>query len=172
MIGHKQNSFIIVAKTTNNVIGINGVIPWKISNDLKHFKEKTINNIVIMGRLTYESIGKPLPNRVNIVISKNKYLKIDGCITATSLEDAIDKAKVFAMKDIYIIGGGHIYKEAIKVVDKLIVTDIKIECGGDTFFPNINDKYWVEVDRLPNLDESGIKYDFVTYARKPIDVTQ
>jgi len=150
---------IIVAKSKNNVIGSNGSIPWNVPKDLKYFKELTEGNTVIMGRKTYESLpkdNKPLPNRINIVITRDSNFTANGCIVVSSIEEAI--LKVDNRKDTFIIGGGEIYKQAINFVDKIYITEINGEFEGDTYFPELSDK-WNLVDTV----ESG-ECNFMTYS--------
>lgn len=150
---------IIVAKSKNNVIGSNGSIPWSVPKDLKYFKELTEGNTVIMGRKTYESLPenkKPLPNRINIVITRDSNFKANGCIVVGSLEEALLKAD--NKNDTFIIGGGEIYKQALNFVDKIYITEINEEFVGDTYFPELSDK-WGLVD----VEESK-ECNFMTYS--------
>jgi len=125
---------IIVATAENRVIGKDNDMPWgKLPIDLKYFKKITNGHPIIMGRKTFESIGKPLPGRMNIIISRNKDLIIDGCLTATSIQDAIKLAK---SEEVFIIGGGEIYKQAIDLIDKFYLTLIDYKFEGDTLFPD------------------------------------
>ena len=138
---------LIVAKSENNIIGNKGRIPWHIPNDLKRFKELTTNNVVIMGRKTFESLPKefrPLPNRVNIILSRDKNHIIDCWMVVDDLKKAIRKAG--SDKEIFIIGGGEIYKEGFKYADKIYLTEVDGEFEGDTYFPNIG-RSWKEVKR-------------------------
>ena len=111
-------------------------LPWYIPDDLKRFKKLTSDKVVIMGRKTYESIGKPLPNRLNIIVTRNKKLTIPGCIVVNSLTQAIEKAG--NNKEVFIIGGGEIYKESINFTNKIYLTKVHLEVKGDTTFPEIN----------------------------------
>lgn len=128
----------VVAHDKNRGIGKNGKMPWHIPEDLQHFKKTTDGGVVIMGRKTYESLGKykPLPNRINIVITRDEDYanKEVGCVVTGSIEEAIKKAHEYD-KEIYIIGGGEIYKQAMKYTDKLVITLIEKEYDCDTFFP-------------------------------------
>jgi dihydrofolate reductase len=153
---------IIVAMSENRVIGINNSLPWHISSDLKRFKELTSGNIVVMGRKTFESIGKPLPNRKNYVLTRNKNLTIDGVTLISSLDDIIESndAKVF------IIGGGEIYSQTINKCNELIVTRIKKEITGDAYFPEIDLNKWRVEESSEILCENSIDYCYVTYTRK------
>lgn len=146
---------IIVAMDNNFLIGSKGVLPWNIPEDLKLFRTLTENNIVIMGRKTFESIGKPLPNRINIVIS-NTLKNYSDVIIFNSLEKSISFAKKLN-KEIFIIGGAKIYNETItkNIADKLCVSNIKKTYSGDTFFPRIN------LNNLKQIKE--IHFNMFTY---------
>ena len=132
---------IIAAVSNNGVIGVDNKLPWDLPEDLKRFKELTTGNVVIMGRKTYESIGKPLPNRINIVITRNKDFFAPDVIVTNSLESALLKAG--GDKDIFIIGGGEIYKQSMGFADKLYITEVDMEVEGDTKFPTISDQWSV-----------------------------
>lgn len=128
---------LIVARSKNNVIGKNGKIPWKIKGEQKQFKELTTGNVVIMGRNSYDEIGRPLPNRETIVISNTKKYIGENLYTASSVKEAIEFAKG---KDVYIAGGYGVYKEAIPLVDVMYITEININVEqGDVFFPEFDD---------------------------------
>lgn len=150
---------IIVAVSENNVIGVDNKLPWYISEDLKRFKTLTLGNTVIMGRKTYESIGKPLNDRVNIIISRDKGLTIPGCIVVDSVEKAIRKSE--KNKEIFIIGGGEIYKNSLNFVDRVYMTRVHQEVGGDTTFPTLNEN-WVIKEQEENDGYSFITYEFET----------
>ena len=152
---------LIVAYAKNQVIGNKGCIPWKIKGEQKRFRELTTGNVVVMGRRSYEEIGKPLPNRTTIVVSSTKQFEGDNCMTAKSLEEAIRMA---GDRDIYISGGARLYEEALPLVEKMYITEIACEVEGDTFFPTFNkDEFIREVDAH---FESEIPYTYVTYTRK------
>jgi dihydrofolate reductase len=138
---------IIVAKAFGGVIGYEGDIPWRLPNDLKRFKELTTNNIVIMGRKTYESLGvKPLPNRTNIVLSNNYGYTLDnGVFVCNYLSSALllcEHTESLKDKEIFIIGGYSVYKESLDIADKLYITDVCEYCNGDTFFPEFDLSKW------------------------------
>ncbi len=143
---------LIVAVADNNVIGKDNKMPWHISEDFKHFKEITLNKPCIMGRKTYESIleqlGKPLPKRTSIVISRSGYSH-EGAMSATSLEEAIELAKAFATEEndneIMVIGGSQIYKLALPTADRIYLTRVHQEPEGDAFFPEFG-PHWIEQD--------------------------
>lgn len=142
---------IIAAVSLNNCIGINNTIPWKIKEDMQFFKRMTTNNVVIMGRKTYESIGKPLPNRENIVITSSR---IDGVVTFTNLKDAIESNK---SKNIFLIGGSKIYEEGLQYADKMYITLVNKIIDGDCFFDYKKDKFiLVKEEKLS--DDATLKY--------------
>ncbi len=133
---------IIVAASTNNVIGKDGKMPWHLPNDLKHFKNITWAMPVIMGRKTFESMGKPLPGRKSIIITRQKDYKPDGTIAVQSLEDAIAAAKEMDVKEVFVIGGGEIYRMAWGKASRIYLTRVQLETAGDTFFPEIDVTEW------------------------------
>ncbi len=128
-----MNKSIVVAVASNGVIGNNNSLVWKQKADLLHFKKLTTNNTIIMGRKTYDSIGKPLPNRHNIIISRDKNLKLEGCSMATSIEEAIEIANSL-QKDIFVIGGAEIYNIALPLVNTIYLTRVIANPIGDTYF--------------------------------------
>ncbi|MDA0237536.1 MAG: dihydrofolate reductase [Proteobacteria bacterium] len=155
---------IIVAKALNRTIGNNGTLPWHLSADLKRFKQLTTGNTVIMGRKTWDSIGKPLPNRHNIIITRSAHIALNGAQTASNLEEAIHMAPEGLEK--FIIGGAEIYKLALPLVSTIEMTLIHKEVPGDTFFPDIDFTSWHELSNTQHHDEtSDLSYSFVTYQR-------
>ncbi|MEK9963075.1 MAG: dihydrofolate reductase [Betaproteobacteria bacterium] len=154
---------IIVAKSNNGIIGKDGDLPWRLPEDLKRFKRLTTGNIVVMGRKTYDSIGRPLPNRKNIVISRNMSLKIEGVDVE---HDLVDVLKRNQEENVYVIGGGQIYVEALPFSEKLEVTEVDVELVGDTSFPEIDSSQWKEIFREKRVDpESNLTYSFVSLER-------
>ena len=145
---------IIAAASSNNIIGVEGRLPWNVVGDLERFKRITMGHPVIMGRKTYASIGHPLEGRTNIVVTRNKGLKIGGCLVVHSLEDAISEAKG---EETFIIGGGEIYKEALPRASKIYLTRIQvpIQITGDTYFPEIRKEEWKLV-KEEKLAEVGL----------------
>ncbi len=137
---------IVVAMAKNHIIGRDGALPWRLSDDLKWFKQVTFGKPVIMGRKTYQSIGKPLPGRDNIVISRCDDFQAPGVTVAATLEDAISIAEAFAISrevgEICVIGGGMIYEEALPLVNKIYLTEIDAEIKGDTTFPALAATEW------------------------------
>lgn len=166
---------IIVAYSKNKVIGKDGKMPWNIPDDLAHFKEMTLGNIVIMGRKTFESIGNVLPDRTNIILSGNKHYKVDGAISTNSFEAAVAIAKKLAKqqdveKEIFIAGGSAIYKRSIDLADNIYVTLVKKYYDGDVFFPDFDEN---KFDRkVTGSGNSPVEYEFITYTRKQNKLTQ
>ena len=157
---------IIAAIGKNGELGKNNDLIWHLPNDLKRFKKVTAGHHVIMGRKTFESLGKPLPNRTNIVITRNPDYKAEGCIIVNSLEEAISLAITEDLNP-YILGGAQIYKQAIKIADVLDLTLVDAELDADAFFPSIDGIIWKEVERFNhNADEKHqFNYSFVTYKK-------
>ena len=154
---------IIVAMSHNNVIGLKNKLPWHISADLKNFKKITLGHPVIMGRKTYDSIGKPLVDRDNIVISRNNSLKIDDVQVVDSLEKAVLKTADSA--EVFIIGGQQIYKIALPLATHMYVTKVDGNFEGDAYFPNYIQAEWREVERKDLISENNLKFSFLKFER-------
>ncbi|WP_440122760.1 dihydrofolate reductase [Tenacibaculum sp. Ill] len=158
---------LIAAIAKNNALGKDNDLIWHLPADLKRFKKVTTGHPILMGRNTFESIGKPLPNRTSIIITRNKNYFIDGCLIANSIEQAIELAEG---KDAFIIGGAQIYKEALEqsLVDRLDITVLHHEFEADAFFPKIDMNVWKEVAREDFKADEKNKYDysFVSYERR------
>ncbi len=162
----KQTITIIAAIAENNALGKNNDLIWHLPADLKRFKKTTTEHHIIMGRNTFESIGKPLPNRTTVIITRNSNYKQEGCIVVNSLEKALEVAKNDETP--FIIGGAQIYEQAILIADKLDITEVHHSFDADVFFPEIDTNIWKETSReFFNTDEKN-KYDysFVTYEQK------
>ena len=157
---------IVVAKASNNVIGAKNDLIWHLPNDLKHFKSLTSGHPIIMGRKTFESVGRPLPNRTNIVVTRDQNWNAEDIEIASSLQKAIEAAKKID-DDIYILGGRRIIKKKIEFTDVLYITEVHHEFDGDTYFPEIDSDEWEEVEREDfKKDEKHLyAYSFVTYKR-------
>ena len=162
----KSELTIIAAASTNNVIGLDNKLIWNIPKDLKRFKELTQGHSIIMGRKTFQSLPGPLPNRRNIVITRNKDYSPQGIEVFSSIEDAIDVCR----EDIqpFIIGGGEIYSQTINLVDKIDLTRVYKDYQGDAFFPDIPlDKFELAKELVNYLDDDcNTKYSFLTYIKK------
>lgn len=156
----------IAAVSKNRVIGNKGELPWSLPEDLKYFKAKTLNRPIIMGRKTYESLGRPLPKRLNVVISRDPNYKAEGCHTFTNVESAIAFCKTQAEwgSEIFIVGGGEIYKQTLPIADRLYLTLIDKEFSGDAGYPD-----WKQNFALVSEDprtENGINYSFCVFDKK------
>ncbi|MCR9050634.1 MAG: dihydrofolate reductase [bacterium] len=136
----------IVATDKNGVIGKDDDIPWHLPADLKYFKRRTLNHHVIMGRKTFESIGRPLPKRTNIIVTRNPFFMVSNCLVAGSLQEAIDLARNNGEDEAFIIGGGTIYEQAMPLIDRLYLTEVDTEVeNGEVFFPAVDPAVWSEV---------------------------
>jgi len=152
---------IIVAISENNAIGKNGKIPWHLPNDLQHFKQTTLGSHIIMGRKTYESIGKPLPGRTNVVVTKQRNLKIKGCEVVNSLDAALAISRLANQKEVFIIGGASIYETMLSDAEKLYITQVNINIDdADTFFPEYDSQMWIEAKSNPFLPDEQHKYGY------------
>ena len=155
---------MIVARSRNHVIGRDNQMPWKISADLQFFKRVTMGHPVIMGRKTWESIGRPLPGRRNIVVSRNANYVATGGELVGSLDEALRSLSEF--KRVFVIGGEQLFKQAFDKADRLYITEIDLDIeGGDTFFEVPNLAAWKEVERTPG-SEGDITFSFITLERK------
>lgn len=159
-----MEKIIIAAVSKNNVIGKDGEIPWHYPEDLKHFKQKTMGNPVVMGSSTYESLPeefKPLSGRKNIVLTNSGIKKDESVAVANSLDEAWDIAEEHSEKA-FIIGGASIYKQTLKQADKMVITRINEKYDGDTYFPEWKEKNWKEIKREERDNLSFIEYSRVT----------
>ena len=162
----------VVAMAENHVIGRDNGLPWKLSSDLKRFKALTIGKPVVMGRKCFESIGKPLPGRPNIVITRNPDFAVDGVIVAHSLDAALDRAQDEARKlgvdEVCVIGGGDIYRQAMDRTDILHVTTIPAVVEGDTVFPDIDETVWqiAQQEDVPKGEKDDYPTRFTTWSRR------
>jgi|TARA_B110000263_G_C15005017_1_gene372330 dihydrofolate reductase len=154
---------IIVAMSQNSVIGLRNELPWHISEDLKNFKKITLNHSVIMGRKTYYSIGKPLKDRKNIVISRDTSLKIDGVEVVNSLEKAI--LKTDESSEIFIIGGQQIYSIALPLATHMYITKVNGIFDGDAFFPDYVEDEWREIAREDLITDKDLRFSFLKYEK-------
>ena len=166
-----MHTTIIVARSKNGVIGKDGDLPWHLPEDLKRFKSLTTDHAIIMGRKTWDSIGRPLPNRQNIVISRDATKKFEGATLAPTLDAALEIVEPH--RSPFIIGGSEIYRLALDVTQAIEMTLIDAEVDGDTFFPDLNPNDWEEIKRSLQLDEkTQLRYAFITYQRKQVNVVR
>jgi dihydrofolate reductase len=160
--------YLVAAVAANGVIGANNGMPWHLPEDLKHFKALTLGHPVIMGRKTFDSIlatlGKPLPGRENIVVSRQAGLEIEGASIASSIEGAL--AFCIGEPVVFVIGGGEIYKAALPLADGLVMTEIRKDFAGDTKFPDYDRSAFRETQRKPQVSANGLAFDFVLYERQ------
>mgnify|MGYP002639425562 CR=1 FL=1 len=157
---------IISAMDENRLIGRDNALPWHLPADLAFFKKNTLNKPILMGRKTYESIGRPLPGRRNIIISRDELYKVEGCDSATSIAQALDMVK--NQPEAMLIGGASLYQQTLEIAEKLYITFIHDTFEGDAWFPEIDQNIWVESSRVSHdADEKNPhNYSFVTYSRR------
>ncbi len=156
---------LVVAYTDNRVIGLDGAMPWRLPADLAHFKRSTLGHPIVMGRKTWLSLGRPLPGRRNLVLSRDPGFDAPGAECHASLESAL--ASCAHADLVCVIGGEQVFRLALPLADELIATEIHANLGGDTWFPELPADQWLETERLPQPPENGLAYDFVTYRRIP-----
>jgi dihydrofolate reductase len=157
---------LIVAMAKNRVIGDKGTMPWYLSADLKKFRTITTGFPIIMGRKTYQSIGRPLPNRTNIIISRDTDYSVDGCLVFNTLDNALNHACQLA-NEVFVIGGSTLYDALLPVVDTLYITQINQSFVGDTWFPEFDRNNWQEISREDINDDPSVSftYSFLQLAR-------
>lgn len=156
----------IAAMAKNRVIGAAGDLPWRIPEDFKFFKEKTSGHIMIMGRKTFESLGGPLPNRLHVVITRQKEYRPEGAIVFHTVKEAVEYCRSQTAKwgdEVFIAGGGEIYKEMLPITDRIYLTEIQKDFPGDAKFPEFSKVEFKETDRRHR--EQPVPFDFVTYER-------
>lgn len=151
---------IIAAVARNDVIGFEGDLPWHIPEDLARFKRLTMGNSLVMGRVTFDSIGRPLPGRANIVLTRRRGWSHEGVVAVGSLDEALAVAHDLE-QDAYIAGGAEVYRSALGVADRLEITEVDAEPEGDTWFPQVDWSQWLEVSR-----DTRPGFSFVTHERK------
>ncbi|WP_102027252.1 dihydrofolate reductase [Salirhabdus sp. Marseille-P4669] len=159
---------LLVAMDNNQVIGKDNQLPWHLPNDLKFFKQTTLHHKIIMGRKTYESIGRALPKRENVVMTTNKEYTAIGCEVIHSWDPVLTWNEENPEEELFVIGGYQLFKDAIPIADKMYITHIDDEFDGDTFFPTFSDQEWELVDKVKGLkdDENPYDYYFCTYMKK------
>ncbi|QYJ83278.1 MULTISPECIES: type 3 dihydrofolate reductase [Shewanella] len=155
---------MIAAMANNRVIGKDNQMPWHLPEDLRHFKQMTLGKPVVMGRKTFESIGRPLPGRHNLVVSRQEDLVIEGVTCVTSFEQA--KELVQGCEELVVIGGGQLYAELLPQADRLYLTEINLDVEGDTHFPEWDDGSWQLLDSESHINDKGLEYRFINLAKK------
>ena len=158
----------IVAVAKNNVIGRDNDIPWYLPADLKYFKKITTGHHILMGRKCYQSIGRPLPNRTNVIITRDPFFISSNCVVCHSIEEGIDQAYANGEEELFIIGGGTIYDQTSHLWNKIYLTEVDLEVEGDVFFPEINSSEWEITDKqkLKADEKNEFDYVFKTLVRK------
>ncbi|RZS86159.1 dihydrofolate reductase [Pigmentiphaga kullae] len=154
---------LIVAYASNRVIGRDNALPWRLRGDLAHFKRTTLGHPIVMGRKTWESLGRPLPGRQNIVVTRDPAYAAEGATVVHTLEEAL--AAAGDAGQVFVIGGAQIYAAALDRADMLIATEVHAEVPGDAWFPPLPAGQWREASRVAQPPEDGLGYDFVTYDR-------
>ena len=155
---------IIVAIANNQVIGINNTLPWHLPEDLKHFRALTTGHHIIMGRKTYESLGRLLPGRTTVIVTRNKDYQLEGALIAHSLEAAVALCQNDG--EVFLIGGAELYQDGLKLADKLYITDVDLTVDGDAFFPDFDLNLWQEITRETHTSAQGLPFSYITYMRK------
>lgn len=158
-----QNLSLIVAVANNGVIGHNNTLPWHLPEDLKRFRALTTGHHIIMGRKTYESLGRLLPGRTTVIVTRNPHYKIEGALIADSLEAAM--ALCQNDDEAFLIGGAELYQHGLALANKLYVTEIVLDVAGDAHFPVLDMNLWQETAREAHVSEKGLRFSYVTYTR-------
>lgn len=159
-----KNLSIIVAVANQNVIGINNTLPWHLPEDLKRFRALTTGHYIIMGRKTYESLGRLLPNRTTVIVTRNKNYQIEGALIAHTLQAAL--ALCDGDAEPFLIGGAELYKEGVQLANKLYLTEVHADFKGDAFFEQIDLTRWQQEVREKHIAENGLEYSYVSYLAK------
>lgn len=156
---------LVAAVAENGVIGREGDLPWHLPEDLKAFKRRTVGHTLVMGRKTFDSIGRPLPRRRSVVLSRNPELEIPGAETAGSLEEALER--LAGEEEVFVVGGAEVYRRALPKADRLLLTRVHASVEGDTFFPEIDPDAWrlAEEERHPADEKHAFPFSFQTYER-------
>jgi len=155
---------MIVAVANNGVIGVNNTLPWHLPEDLKRFRALTMGHHIIMGRKTYESLGRLLPGRTTVIVTRNVDYQVDGAVVVHSLDDAMRFCK--QDEELFLIGGAQLYQDGLPHVQKLYITRVDIEVEGDAFLPEIDWDAWTLIEKKDHLSASGLSYSDLTYLRK------
>lgn len=165
MTQNKPRVSVIAALARNRVIGIENRLPWRLPEDLAHFKALTLHHPILMGRKTFESLGRPLPGRTNIVITRNVDYRRDGCLVADSIPAAI--ALCEDTDEVFFIGGAELYAQVIPLADRLYLTEVDVDAQGDAWFPDYDRSAFREISRESHTGTKGdtLRFDFVVYER-------
>jgi len=155
---------LIAVIARNRVIGLNNTLPWHLPEDLKRFRALTTGHHIIMGRKTYESLNRLLPDRITVIVTRNPGYHVPGALVATSLSQAI--ALCAADEEVFVIGGAELYREALQLADRLYITTIDAEFEGDAFFPEFDQAAWLEIAREQHISAEGLRFSYLIYQRK------
>ena len=155
---------LIAAMARNHAIGFDGELPWHLSAELKHFKESTMGKPIVMGRKTWETIARALPGRQNIVVTRNRAFRAEGCTVVQSFDEAMDRA---VGEEVMIIGGGQLYQQALPQADRMLLTLVDCEPEADTWFPDWNKEEWQEISRRsqPADENNDLAYEVLNLER-------
>ncbi|MDW8322476.1 MAG: dihydrofolate reductase [Burkholderiales bacterium] len=164
MRGEGRRLAIVAAVARNGVIGVDNRLPWHLPEDLRHFKRLTLGHHLIMGRRTFESIGRPLPGRTTVILSRDPTYRAIGCLTAGSLQEAL--ALCGDDPEVFVVGGAQLYAQALPLADRLYLTEIEADYDGDAHFPCFDRSAWTELSRERHLGDAGPAYAFVVYERR------
>lgn len=162
---------IVVAWARRRVIGRDNALPWRLPEDLRHFKATTTGHAIVMGRRTFDSIGRALPGRRTIVVTRDPRWHADGCERVGSVAEAIALARTpgdpsIAVDEVFVVGGEQIYREALPIADRIVLTEIGLDVDGDAFFPALDPGDWVEASRIARVSASGLHYSIVDLRRR------
>ena len=152
---------LIVAMNTQGGIGLDGGLPWHLSSDLKRFKKITMGHHLVMGRKTYESIGRPLPGREMIILTRQENFQIEGCQTTQTMAAALDIARNNGDNEVFIIGGGEVFRQALPVADRIYLTEVQAKTKADTYFPPLNYDEWNQIESTLVTGESREDFDYI-----------
>ena len=159
-----KNISLIVAVSSNHVIGKDNTLPWHLPEDLKRFRGLTTGHHIIMGRKTYESLGRLLPDRITVIVTRNKNYHKVGAVVVHSLQEAIEVCANDS--EAFIIGGAELYQQGLQYAEKLYLTQVNATIEGDAFFPAIDKQIWQEIARESHVSVKGLAFDYVTFIRK------
>ena len=157
---------IIVAVANNSVIGLNNTLPWHLPEDLKRFKKLTMDHHIIMGRKTYESLGRLLPGRTTVIVTRNHQYNVEGAIIVHSLEEALQICQKQKDKEVFLIGGAELYEIGLSYANRIYLTEVHADFAGDAFFPKVDFASWSEISREQYGTENGLRFSYIVYERK------
>jgi dihydrofolate reductase len=158
-----KNLSLIVAVSSNHVIGLNNTLPWHLPEDLKRFRTLTTGHHIVMGRKTYESLGRLLPDRTTVIITRNRDYHVDGAVICHSLAEAIIACA--HDEEAFVIGGAELYQQAMQYVNTIYLTEVALTVEGDAFFPVIDASIWKETSRETHVSTKGFSFSYVTYVK-------